>query len=51
MKWAGMKSAEMKSANMRSLEMTHPLLVLGIAAFTIAPFAGLLWRTREWFGW
>ncbi len=31
--------------------MNNPILVLGAAAFMIAPFAGLLWRTREWFGW
>jgi|EndMetStandDraft_2_1072991.scaffolds.fasta_scaffold19543_5 hypothetical protein len=36
---------------MKSVRTNNPLVVLSVAAVTIAPFAGLLWRTREWFGW
>lgn len=36
---------------MKPVLASSPLLALGVVAFTIAPFAGLLWRTREWFAW
>lgn len=36
---------------MKSIPTNNPILALGAAAFLVAPFAGLLWRTREWFGW
>jgi len=35
---------------MKSLRINSPLLVLA-ALITAAPFFGLAWRTREWFGW
>ncbi|MGT2468580.1 hypothetical protein ACVOMV_33175 [Mesorhizobium atlanticum] len=36
---------------MKTLPINSPVLVLAAAVVTLAPFAGLAWRTREWLGW
>jgi hypothetical protein len=36
---------------MKTLPINSPVLVLAAAVVTLAPIAGLAWRTREWLGW